>query len=248
MADDPTRPRAPATAAVAPALAAQVRPARTARRLLPAALERHGARRRRGRLRPGDRRPDGRDLRTARCGRREQDRVAQPLARRADAERRCSSAPCRGSATTPASSSTRPSAATDRTTAEARLRENLGHDGHEDGGRARRSSSSTSTATSACRRVPGLEGIAQADQPYFQRGVSHTTVQNVYTSPLTGGPTITVATPLFDQNGGGQRVGVARRQPPARAAGPDHPREDRARRDRARRTSGHATRASSTSG
>ena len=52
------------------------------------------------------------------------------------------------------------------------------------------------------------EGMTQADQPYFTNGSSHTTVQNVYTSPLTNRPTITVATPLFDQNGGGQRVAV----------------------------------------
>ena len=101
----------------------------------------------------------------------------------------------------------RASAATDRTTAEARLRETLG---------------TMVTKTADAREifildldgnirlstVPGLEGVAQADQPYFQRGVSHTTIQNIYNSPLTGGPTITVATPLFDANGGGRRVGV----------------------------------------
>ncbi len=99
------------------------------------------------------------------------------------------------------------SAATDRTTAEARLRETL---------------DTMVTKTADAREifildldgnirlstVPGLEGVAQADQPYFQRGVSHTTIQNIYNSPLTGGPTITVATPLFDANGGGRRVGV----------------------------------------
>ena len=56
--------------------------------------------------------------------------------------------------------------------------------------------------------VPALEGIVQKDAPYFARGTSHTTVQNVYASDLTGSPTITVASPLFDQNGGGQRVAV----------------------------------------
>ena len=56
--------------------------------------------------------------------------------------------------------------------------------------------------------VPALEGIVQKDAPYFTRGTSHTTVQNVYASELTGSPTITVASPLFDQNGGGQRVAV----------------------------------------
>ena len=56
--------------------------------------------------------------------------------------------------------------------------------------------------------VPALEGIVQKEAPYFARGTSHTTVQNVYASDLTGSPTITVASPLFDQNGGGQRVAV----------------------------------------
>ena len=54
----------------------------------------------------------------------------------------------------------------------------------------------------------GDEGKTQADKTYFADGSSHTTVQNVYTSDLTGRPTITVATPLFDQDGGGQRVAV----------------------------------------
>ena len=72
----------------------------------------------------------------------------------------------------------------------------------------RRSSSSTSTGRSGCRRSPAHEGASQADEPYFTDGSSHTTVQNVYASPLTGPPTITVATPLFDQDGGGQRVAV----------------------------------------
>jgi PAS domain S-box-containing protein len=52
------------------------------------------------------------------------------------------------------------------------------------------------------------EGAAQGSEPFFVDGSSHTTVQNVYTSSLTGRPTITVATPLFDQDGGGQRVAV----------------------------------------
>src|SRR3954469_10906851 len=52
------------------------------------------------------------------------------------------------------------------------------------------------------------EGMSQSDQAYFTNGSSHTTVQNVYTSALTQRPTITVGTPLFDQNGGGQRVAV----------------------------------------
>ncbi len=79
--------------------------------------------------------------------------------------------------------------------------------------------------------VPSLEGTNQKDQPYFTRGTSHTAVQNVYASELTGSPTITVASPLFDQNGGGQRVGVIAANLQLRAAGPDHPRADRAGRD-----------------
>ena len=56
--------------------------------------------------------------------------------------------------------------------------------------------------------LAGDEGKAQATESFFSNGSSHTTVQNVYTSALTGRPTITVATPLFDQDGGGQRVAV----------------------------------------
>jgi signal transduction histidine kinase/DNA-binding response OmpR family regulator len=52
------------------------------------------------------------------------------------------------------------------------------------------------------------EGKSQASQPFFIGGASQTTVQNVYVSSLTNQPTMTVATPLFDQNGLGQRVGV----------------------------------------
>jgi PAS domain S-box-containing protein len=52
------------------------------------------------------------------------------------------------------------------------------------------------------------EGTSLASQPFFVDGSSHTTVQNAYTSPLTGRTTITVATPLFDQNGTGQRVAI----------------------------------------
>ena len=51
-------------------------------------------------------------------------------------------------------------------------------------------------------------GKSQATESFFTDGSSHTTVQNVYTSRLTGRPTITVATPLFDQDGAGQRVAV----------------------------------------
>ena len=52
------------------------------------------------------------------------------------------------------------------------------------------------------------EGKSVVDQAFFTTGSSHTTVQNPYTSPLSGRPTITVATPLFDANGGGKRVAV----------------------------------------
>jgi PAS domain S-box-containing protein len=52
------------------------------------------------------------------------------------------------------------------------------------------------------------EGMKVADQDFFVTGQSHTTVQNPYRSPLTGRPTLTVASPLFDANGSGQRVAV----------------------------------------
>jgi signal transduction histidine kinase len=50
------------------------------------------------------------------------------------------------------------------------------------------------------------EGQSRADELYFIQGQSSTYVQNVYTSRLTGRPTITIATPLFDENK--RRVGV----------------------------------------
>ena len=56
--------------------------------------------------------------------------------------------------------------------------------------------------------VPAHEGLSQADQYFFRNGVSHTTVQNSYKSPLTGLPTITISNPLFDADGRGRRVGV----------------------------------------
>ena len=56
--------------------------------------------------------------------------------------------------------------------------------------------------------LAGHEGASQAREPFFTTGSSHTTVQNSYRSTLTNLPTITVATPLFDQNGGGRRVAV----------------------------------------
>ncbi len=50
------------------------------------------------------------------------------------------------------------------------------------------------------------EGQSRADDTYFNQGKSSTYVQNVYPSRLTGKPTITIATPLFDQDK--RRVGV----------------------------------------
>jgi signal transduction histidine kinase len=50
------------------------------------------------------------------------------------------------------------------------------------------------------------EGQSRADELYFTQGKSSTYVQNVYPSRLTGKPTITIATPLFDQDK--RRVGV----------------------------------------
>jgi PAS domain S-box-containing protein len=52
------------------------------------------------------------------------------------------------------------------------------------------------------------EGQTQADEDFFRTGSSHTTVQNAYRSSLTNLPTITVATPLFDRDGHGQRVAI----------------------------------------
>jgi PAS domain S-box-containing protein len=52
------------------------------------------------------------------------------------------------------------------------------------------------------------EGASVADQPFFQTGSSHLAVQNAYRSPLTGRPTLTVASPLFDADGKGRKVAV----------------------------------------
>ena len=52
------------------------------------------------------------------------------------------------------------------------------------------------------------EGLSQASDGWFVAGLSHTNVQNAYRSTLTDRPTITVATPLFDQDGFGRRVAV----------------------------------------
>ena len=54
--------------------------------------------------------------------------------------------------------------------------------------------------------VPDHEGRHEAKEGWFQKGSSGTYVQPVATSSLTGKPTITVATPLFDRSG--QRIGI----------------------------------------
>ena len=54
--------------------------------------------------------------------------------------------------------------------------------------------------------MPDHEGRNQAKESWFQKGSSGTYVQPVATSSLTGKPTITVATPLFDRSG--QRIGI----------------------------------------
>jgi hypothetical protein len=53
---------------------------------------------------------------------------------------------------------------------------------------------------------PANENQDQAQALFFQQGRSFTYVQPVYTSPNTHRPTITVSTPLFDENK--RRVGV----------------------------------------
>ena len=60
----------------------------------------------------------------------------------------------------------------------------------------------------AVSTVPGHAGKSQAKEQYFIQGLSHTAVENPYTSSLTGQPTITVSTPLFLQGGSGRQVGV----------------------------------------
>lgn len=50
------------------------------------------------------------------------------------------------------------------------------------------------------------EGFSQATTPYFIQGRSKSYVQNVYSSPLTGHPIITLVTPIFDNQN--RRIGV----------------------------------------
>ncbi len=52
------------------------------------------------------------------------------------------------------------------------------------------------------------EGASLAGEDFFKTGSSHTVVQNPYRSSLTDRLTITIATPLFDHDGKGQRVAV----------------------------------------
>jgi WD40 repeat protein/HAMP domain-containing protein len=47
--------------------------------------------------------------------------------------------------------------------------------------------------------VPADKGKMEADAEYFSQGRTKTTVQKVYLSPLTGKPTISIATPFFDK-------------------------------------------------
>jgi signal transduction histidine kinase len=62
--------------------------------------------------------------------------------------------------------------------------------------------------TVAVSTLASDEGHSQANEPFFRQGRSHTTVQNEYTSTLSGQTTITVSTPLYDKGGFGQQVGV----------------------------------------
>ena len=50
------------------------------------------------------------------------------------------------------------------------------------------------------------EGQSLASAPFFSEGQSKTFVQNVYLSPVTGRPIITIVTPIFDSQG--RRIGV----------------------------------------
>ncbi len=54
--------------------------------------------------------------------------------------------------------------------------------------------------------IPGLNGVSQADQPFFIEGISKTFTQPFYQSDLLHGITFTVSTPLFDNSY--KRVGV----------------------------------------
>ena len=58
----------------------------------------------------------------------------------------------------------------------------------------------------AASTVPAHESVPQAGEAYFRGGSSKTAVQPVGASGLTGEPTITISTPLFDPDGA--RIGV----------------------------------------
>jgi signal transduction histidine kinase/CheY-like chemotaxis protein/HAMP domain-containing protein len=58
----------------------------------------------------------------------------------------------------------------------------------------------------AASTVGAHESVSQSTEAYFRRGSSKTAVQPVGASGLTGGPTITISTPLFDPDG--RRIGV----------------------------------------
>src|SRR5689334_4973460 len=60
--------------------------------------------------------------------------------------------------------------------------------------------------TIAVSLIPGLNGISQADQPFFIQGISQTFTQPFYRSDRLNGITFTVSTPLFDNSY--KRVGV----------------------------------------
>jgi PAS domain S-box-containing protein len=55
---------------------------------------------------------------------------------------------------------------------------------------------------------PDHEGSSQATERFFLIGSSRVTVQNAYTSTLTGAATVTASGPLFDDGGRGRMVGV----------------------------------------
>ncbi|RMG94466.1 MAG: GAF domain-containing protein [Chloroflexi bacterium] len=48
---------------------------------------------------------------------------------------------------------------------------------------------------------PEHEGLYRVNDTYFRKGKFETFVQNVYPSPLTGKPAMTISTPLFDSEG-----------------------------------------------
>ena len=55
---------------------------------------------------------------------------------------------------------------------------------------------------------PEHEAASQASERFFTVGSSRITIQNAYTSTLTGAATVTASGPLFDTGGRGRKVGV----------------------------------------